>query len=91
MADDVRDRQIDSIIQRMAQCVDRISDLSSRMTIVLEQQAHHTLRVDKLETKLEAQVSSLSGRISELEKWLWRLTGVGGAALVAFEVLKVLK
>lgn len=89
--DNLRDKSIDLLIQRMAQCVDRISELNARMTIIIEQQAQQTTRLDRLETRLEAQLSNMSIRISELEKWLWRLTGFGSAMLMAFEFLKYLK
>lgn len=89
--DSVRDKQIDSIIQRMSQCVDRIAELNAKMTIILEQQAQQTARLDKLESRLEAQISSMNTRISDLEKWLWRATGFAAAVLVAFELVKVVK
>jgi 4-diphosphocytidyl-2C-methyl-D-erythritol kinase len=91
MVDDVRDRQIDSIIQRMAQCVDKLSDLNARMGLLIEQQAQQTNRLDKLEARMELQMEAMKSRISDVERWVWRLSGAGAAVLVAFEMLKIAK
>ena len=89
--DNLRDKQIDTIIARLATCVDRISELNARMLMLIDQQSQSTTRLDRIESRVEAQLSSMNGRVNDLEKWLWRLSGFGGAILVAFEGMKFLK
>ena len=87
----MRDRQIDTIISRLATCVDRIGELHARMATLIEIQTQQTTRLDKLEDRLEDKIDKLGGRIGQLEKWLWRCTGFGGAMMAAFELAKYAK
>jgi archaellum component FlaC len=83
----IQNSQIESIIDRLAQCVDRIGEIQIKQASTSDKLAIHLEKMDKLETHLE----KMGARIGELEKWQYKALGFLAALAIAFELFKTLK
>jgi peptidoglycan hydrolase CwlO-like protein len=83
----MRNDQIKGIIDRLAQCVDKIGDIQAKQAATSDRLAMHLDAMEKLENKIE----KLGSRLTDLEKWLYKGIGFVAAIVVAFEVFKTLR